>query len=217
MKTFGLRSMTIGPALLLVAACAYAQGTTSGELTSANAQRAETSFGDLAADAIAAAVGTRVAFVPAISFKSGTIPAGPVTKENVSALLTQPGEQVAVVALSGAKLREALERSVSRAPQPNAGFLQVAGIVLTYDQAADRGARIAEPLTVGGAAWDANATYQVAMPLSLAKGGSGYFTIFGEGDESRATDVQLADAIVSFVAQRGNVSYPQQVRIVPRG
>ena len=207
MKTFGLRSMTIGPALLLVAACAYAQGTTSGELTSANAQRAETSFGDLAADAIAASVGVRVAFVPAISFKSGTIPAGPVTKENVSALLTQPGEQVAIVPLSGAKLREALERSVSRAPQPNAGFLQAAGIVLTYDQAADRGARI-EEVTVAGAAWDASASYQVAMPLSLAKGGSGYFTIFGEGDESRATDVQLADAIVSFVAQRGSVSYP---------
>ena len=212
MKTFGLRSMTIGPALLLVAACAYAQGTTGGELTSANAQRAETSFGDLAADAIAAAVGTRVAFVPAISFKSGTIPAGPVTKENVSALLTQPGEQVAVVTLSGAKLREALERSVSRAPQPNAGFLQVAGIVLTYDQAAERGARITE-LTVAGAAWDANASYQVAMPLSLAKGGSGYFTIFGEGDEPRASDVQLADVTVSFVAQRGNVSYPGTGRI----
>ena len=212
MKAFGLRGMTIGLALLLVAACAYAQGTTSGELTSANAQRAETSFGDLAADALAASVGVRVAFVPAISFKSGTIPAGPVTKGNVSALLTQPGEQVAIVPLSGAKLREALERSVSRAPQPNAGFLQVGGIVLTYDQAADRGARIGE-VTVAGAAWDANATYQVAMPLSLAKGGSGYFTIFGEGDEPRATDVQLADAIVSFVAQRGSVSYPGTGRI----
>ena len=183
MKTFGLRSMTMGLALLLVSACAYAQGTTGGELTSANAQRAETSFGDLAADALAAA-----------------------------ALFTQPGEQVAIVSLSGAKLREALERSVSRAPQPNTGFLQVAGIVLTYDQVAERGARITE-LTVAGAAWDANASYQVAMPLSLAKGGSGYFTIFGEGDEPRASDVQLADVTVSFVAQRGNVSYPGTGRI----
>lgn len=212
MRTHCSRTLTGLFVTMLVAASAFAQGTTATELTSANAQRAEASFGDLAADALAGAAGARIAFVPAISFKSGTIPAGPVTYENASALLTQPGETWAVVRLSGAQLREALERSVSRAPQPNTGFLQVAGIAMTYDPTAPRNARITA-LTVGGAAHDPAASYEVGMPLSLAKGGSGYFTIFGEADIIRTGDTQIADAIVNFVAARGSVSYPGTGRI----
>ncbi len=212
MKTRMARIAGVALALVLVVASAYAQGTTSGELTSANAQRAETSFGDLAADALAQAAGAKIAFVAAVSFKSGTVPIGPVTKENAALLLTQPSETWAVVGLSGAKLREALERSVSRAPRPNAGFLQLAGIVLTYDPEAQRNARIGS-LTVAGVEVDPAATYEVAMPLSLAKGGSGYFTVFGEGDIVRSGDTELADAIVSFVAAKDSVSYPGTGRI----
>ncbi len=220
MKARMARITGVALALVLVVASAYAQGTTAGELTSANAQRAETSFGDLTADALATAAGTKIAFVPAVSFKSGTIPIGPVTKDAVAAVLTQPEETWAVVSLSGAKLREALERSVSRAPLPNAGFLQISGIVLTYDPAAARNARIGDlkvDLKVAGAdgpvAVDPAATYEVAMPLSLAKGGSGYFTVFGEGDIVRSGDTQLADAIVSFVAAKESVGYPGAGRI----
>jgi len=212
MKTLMARLTGIALAVTLVAGAAYAQGATGTELTSANAQRAETSFGDLAADALAQAAGAKIAFVPAVSFKSGTVPIGPVTKDSVALLLTQPSETWAVVGLSGAKLREALERSVSRAPQPNAGFLQVAGIVLAYDPEATRNARISD-LKIGEAQVDPAATYEVAMPLSLAKGGSGYFTVFGEGDIVRSGDTQLADAIVSFVAAKETVGYPGTGRI----
>lgn len=212
MKTLMARLTGIALVATLVAGVAYAQGTTETELTSANAQRAETSFGDLAADALAQAAGAKIAFVAAVSFKSGTVPIGPVTKDGVALLLTKPSETWAVVGLSGEKLREALERSVSRAPQPNAGFLQVAGLVLTYDPEARRNARIAS-LTVGGVEVDPAATYEVAMPLSLAKGGSGYFTVFGEGDIVRSGDAQLADAIVSFATAKETVSYPGTGRI----
>jgi len=60
---------------------------------------------------------------------------------------------------------------------------------------------------------DPAATYEVAMPLSLAKGGSGYFTVFGEGDIVRSGDAQLADAIVSFATAKEAVSYPGTGRI----
>ncbi|MGI5818257.1 MAG: 5'-nucleotidase C-terminal domain-containing protein [Armatimonadota bacterium] len=206
-------ALAVAVAVMLVAGSAFA-GTTAAELTSANAQRAETSFGDLATDALVATTSTTIALVPAVSFKSGTIPSGPVTRANVSELLTQPTETWAVVSLSDAQLRATLERSVSRAPQPNAGFLQVSGISMTYDPNLPRNSRIVN-LTVSGADVQTDQNYEVAMPLSLAKGGSGYFTIFGEGDIVRTGSTELADAIVNYVEQRGTVSYTGQGRITP--
>jgi 2',3'-cyclic-nucleotide 2'-phosphodiesterase (5'-nucleotidase family) len=206
------RVVGVALALMLVAGSAFAAGTTATELTSANAQRAETSFGDLAADALVSAAGTTIGFVPAVSFKSGTIPAGPVTEEKVADLLTKPTETWAVVSLSGSELREALERSVSRAPQPHAGFLQVSGISMTYDQQQPRNSRIVN-LTISGADVQPNQDYEVAMPLSLAKGGSGYFMIFGEADIVRSGSDEMADAIVNFVEQKETVSYTGQGRI----
>ncbi len=206
------RFTAITVAISLAACVAFAQGTTETELTSANAQRAETSFGDLAADAVVKAAGTTIAFVPAVSFKSGTIPAGPVTSEKVSALLTKPEETWAVVSLSGVELREALERSVSRAPQPQAGFLQVSGIAMTYDPDRPRNERIVN-LTISGADLAPNKDYQVAMPLSLAKGGSGYFIVFSEDDIIRQGSDQMADMIVEFVEEKGSVSYTGQGRV----
>lgn len=197
---------------VLVTAAASAAGTTATELTTANAQRAETSFGDLAADALAAVAGTNISMVPAVAFKSGTIPAGPVTGDNVRELLAQPDETWSVVSLTGVELRETLERSVSRAPQPNAGFLQVSGLTINYDPEAPRNMRIVS-LTVSGAEVQPDARYEVAMPLSLAKGGSGYFTIFTENDIIRSGTDRMAELIVNFVENRGAVSYTGQGRI----
>ena len=57
-------------AVVLSVGGAWAVGTTTGELTSANAQREETSFGDLTADALAAAAQTTIALVPALSSRA---------------------------------------------------------------------------------------------------------------------------------------------------
>lgn len=212
MRTIIQRAASVSLAIMLIGAAACAAGTTEAELTSANAQRAEASFGHLAADALVSAADTTIALVPAVSFKSGTIPVGPVTEQNVADLLTQPAETWAVVSLSGAQLREALERSVSRAPQPNAGFLQVSGVAMSYDPEETRNSRIVS-LTVSGADVQPSQNYEVAMPLSLAKGGSGYFTIFSEDDIVRTGTDEFAEAIAEFVDQKGSVSYTGQGRI----
>lgn len=206
------RAVTIVAAVAMVAGVALGAGTTSTELTTANAQRMETSFGDLTADALVAGANTTLAMVPAVAFKSGTIPPGPVTRENVRELLTQPEETWAVVSLTGVELQETLERSVSRAPQPNAGFLQVAGISLTYDPGEPRNMRITN-LTVSGEEIRPDARYEVAMPLSLAKGGSGYFTIFTENDIIRSGTDKMVDLIVNYVEARGTVSHTGQGRV----
>jgi len=193
-----------------------AAGETTTDLTSANAQSRETTFGDLTADALCTAAGTTIALVPAVSFKSGTIPAGPVTQEKVKALLTKPAEVWAVSKLTGVQLQQTLERSVSRAPMPNAGFLQVSGITLTYNPEAPRDARIVS-LKVSGEQLQPDAHYEVAMPLSLAKGGSGYFQIFGEQHIAKTGADELAALIVRFVDKKGTVSYTGQGRINVEG
>ncbi len=207
----GALAVVIAAALSATPAVA---GETTGELTSADAQKQETTFGDLTADALCEAAGTTIALVPAVSFKSGTIPAGPVTGDNVKALLNKPSEVWAVVKLTGVQLQQALERSVSRAPMPNAGFLQVSGITLTYDPKAPREARIIS-LSVSEAEVEPDAKYEVAMPLSLAKGGSGYFQIFGEKDVVRTgpAEAGMAAVIVEYVDKKETVSYTGQGRI----
>ncbi len=211
-----MRALNVVIAVIFAAGFALAAGTTTGELTSANAQREETSFGDLTADAVVAAAGTTIGLVPAVSFKSGTIPAGEVTADAVRELLTQPAETWAVVSVTGVQLRETLERSLSRAPQPNAGFLQVSGVTLTYDRNEPRNSRIVS-LAVSGEEVRPDGRYEVAMPLSLAKGGSGYFTIFGEQDITRSGSDEMLDVIVDFVAAQGEVSHTGQGRITVAG
>lgn len=200
----------------LVAALVFVGSVHAGEttrpLTTANAQREETSFGDLTADALVYASKTTIALVPAVSFKSGTIPVGEVTADDVRDLLTKPDETWAVISLTGEQLRETLERSVSRAPQPHAGFLQVAGVTLTYDPERPRNSRIVS-LAISGAELQPTAEYEVAMPVSLAKGGSGYFTIFGQAPIIRSGTAGLADVIMDYVNARSPVNPTGQGRI----
>lgn len=188
-------------------------GTTGVALTSANAEKEETTFGDLATDALCDGASTTIALIPAVSFKSGTIPPGEVTATGVSGLLTQPSEGWAVVRLTGAQLQRTLERSVARAPMPNAGFLQVSGITLTYNPDKQRAERIVSVM-ISGEALNLAGSYEVAMPQSLAKGGSGYFQIFGENDIIRSGQDQTAELIVRYVRARGTVNYTGQGRII---
>lgn len=124
-----------------------------------------------AADILRRAAKSDVAWLPAgmlkPEFKSG----------DLSRLIAFPTDEVAVVELTGAQLRAALERSVSLLPSPNPGFLQISGLEVAYAPKAPTGSRIREA-TVAGAAVQPTAKYRVAMPASLARGGLGYFTVW---------------------------------------
>lgn len=190
-----------------------AQGQSSTPLATAHSDVQETSFGDLAADALREVREADVAVVAAISFirTEGSLDRGPVTAERVSSLLANPDEMWALCKLTGAQLRAALEHSVSSAPLPNTAFLQVsAGLQFEYAPAAPRGQRVLS-VRVGFNDLDAAATYRVAMPLSLAKGGSGYFKIIRKEDILKQGDPKdpaqtLAATIVEYATKKGTVS-----------
>lgn len=195
-----------GVVLVLAPRPAQAQGQSTTVLSNQNCDTQETSFGDLAADALRDASKAKVALVAAISFiKAGSLAPGPLSTDRVASMLANPGEVWAVSELSGAKLRDTLEHAVRSAPLPSTSFLQVSGLTFQYDPAAPRGQRVTSVL-VGLDPLLSDATYRVAMPLSLAKGGSGYFTVFTAKDIKQQSQQSLADTIVQYAQNKGTVS-----------
>ncbi len=182
------------------------------ELSTAKVAQQETSFGDVAADALCRAAKVHIALVPAVAFKPGTIPAADATTEQIASLLQTPEESWAVSRLTGAQLRAALERSLSRLPLPNTAFLQVAGLKVRYDPQAQRGSRITSLVTKDRAVNDAQ-NYEVVMPLSLAKGRSGYFQIFDEDNIVRPGNTGLAQVIVDYLTTADIQKYARKERI----
>lgn len=199
-------------AALALCAAVYA-ASAQAPISSENSGKQETSFGDLLADALRSASGADIAMVPAVSCKPGTIPAGPVTKDDLEGLLQKPSEVWAVSKLSGQQVEEAMEKSLSRLPGTNSGFLQVAGMKVKFDADGERNSRV-KSITVGKKALDPAAEYTVAMPLSLAKGGSGYFTVFdATAIVGEPSDQSLIDAMDAFVSQKGTLNYSGKERI----
>ncbi|MGE5532480.1 MAG: 5'-nucleotidase C-terminal domain-containing protein [Bacteroidota bacterium] len=197
---------------LLLPRPVQAQGTAGTALTSGTCDCSESSFGDLAADAVRSAGNADIGLLPAISFRPGTIPPGPITADRVGGLLANPTEVWAVSRLTGAQVKGALEHAVRAAPLPNNSFLQVSGIAFTYSQSGERDQRVTS-VTVGGAPLSDSATYTVAMPLSLAKGGSGFFKVFTKDAIVTTGATSLAQAIVAYAQVQGTVSYTGTGRI----
>ena len=206
-------SLCLAAVLAIGVGGAFAARSTT-PLTTEGVLQQETSLGDLVADAIEEAGSAQAALVNATQFKPGTIPAGKVTAGDISALLIKPGRQWVVSNITGACLKAALERSLSRAPQQSAHFLQVAGLRVTYDPKAAAGTRITS-LKVAGQPVQDTATYRVAMPDDLAKGGSGYFTIpcFTESTIQPGATGTLAEAIAAFVEAHATLDYSNLNRI----
>lgn len=187
-------------------------------LTTLGVQEKEVSIGNLVADAVRRTGGARVAFVAASELKEirEQIPAGRVSSERITDLLSYPDEPVVVISLTGANIQAALERSVSSHPRKSLGFLQVSGIKFEFDPKAAVGRRIVR-VTVGDQPLVAERVYEVAMNRSLAQGALGYWRIWGKkNDMARETNVSTAKAVETFLAQAKNVDYSKADRIVRR-
>jgi 2',3'-cyclic-nucleotide 2'-phosphodiesterase (5'-nucleotidase family) len=130
-----------------------------------------------AADAMREHAGTDGAFLAAGLVKESFV------RENLASLLQFPSDELVVVTLTGAQIRQAFERSLSLLPQSNTSFLQISGFEVTYSRSAPPNQRILTVLA-DGSKLDEARSYTVAMPSSLARGGLGYFKIW---DRSKIT------------------------------
>lgn len=160
------------------------------------------SFGpaQTAADYIKTAAKADIAFLPAgvlrANFKPGEL----------SGLLQFPTDDVSVVTMTGAQVKQALERSVALYPSPNPGFLQVSGLQITFSKSAPPNKRLVT-VTLSGANIEDGKKYKVAMPGSLARGGLGYFTVWEKGQITETLGAQNLESILK--GKSGTDSQPR--------
>ena len=93
------------------------------------------------------------------------------------------GNTIDVVTIYGRTLKLVLEHSIEKYkandPDPSGRFLQVSGLILTYDVSKPVGSRLVRAYANKGdsrTAINDDAIYQIAMPSYLAKAKCGIFT-----------------------------------------
>lgn len=170
---------------------AYAADT----IATGNVRETETEAGNLVADAIRDIGAAEIALIPAAAFKPGASAPRPATADQAASLLEVPTDEVVILSLRGAQVLAALERSVSFAAQPSAGFLQVSGVKFSYNVGKPGGQRIGAATLASGAPLEAAKTYKVATTRPLANGQQGYFQIWERDQITGGTGKTLKDAL----------------------
>ncbi len=179
-------------------------GRAVADFPNLRANKGETPFGRLVADAILARSGADCALVNAGALRSGTLGAGPIDSGDLEALLSFSEDDISTLSLSGAQLKAALERGASVYPTGSPAFLQVAGLRARFNSDLPPGKRVSG-VSIRGKALDEGATYSVAMPSSLAEGAAGFFNIWN-GAQKKATGANLIQDLNGFIGDKGDIS-----------
>ena len=116
-------------------------------------------------------------------------------RDNLAALLQFPSDDLVVVKLTGAQLKQAFERSLSVYPMPNSSFLQLSGFEVSFNGSAMVGQRV-KSASASGMPLDPARTYTVAMPAMLGRGGFGYFKIWDKANISQTISGANLEAIL---------------------
>ena len=224
MKT--LNVTIVGLLLLAVPTLAASPTASSKEtvqvqaaLSASGVASRETNLGNLIADALRQTGHTQIALVPADEIDgTAQISAGKVEISTIVATLryaSDPSDTVVVLNLTGAELLQVAERSVSRAPQPFDGFLQISGLQIRYNPSQSAGSRVSL-VGVGGGELDAAKTYRVAVPRPLAGGSLGYFQIFKQKNIIADTGTPIATSLSSYLAAHPTLNVAVEDRITTR-
>lgn len=204
--------------VLVFAAAGFGQSGTAqsaSALGNKDIEKAETAVGDLAADAVRAFAKSEIAFIAAseIKAKGDPIPAGKVSASDLGELVSYYDDPLAVLKLTGAQIKQALEKAVSIYPQPNLGFLQVSGMKFTFLKEGGAGGRVTS-ITVNGSAIDETRTYTVALSNSMANGALGYWKVWSKTNVAQQyPDATIVKAISDYLTANQRIDYSTLNRI----
>ncbi|TWT07013.1 multifunctional 2',3'-cyclic-nucleotide 2'-phosphodiesterase/5'-nucleotidase/3'-nucleotidase [Planococcus sp. CPCC 101016] len=136
-------------------------------------------------------------------------------------LTTMPfGNALAIMNLTGAELKTALEHSVRQFPAENGGFLHVSGLEFSFDQSKPAGSRVTSVNVVTGnvrAALEENRTYKVATNTFTAKGGDGFTSFEAAYKDGRVSEPGNIDyqMFIDYIASLETVKPELENRINP--
>ena len=184
----------------------------------AEVRTGETNLGNLITDALVwgdAEAGTKVdAAVTNGGGIRASISKGNITKKDINTVLPF-GNTLSIVKVTGAELLEALEASTYCTPETIGGFPHVSGIVFTVDtgKVYDQGEQYPGSTyygpksiqrvsiqSVGGKAFDPNATYTIATNDFMAAGGDTYYA-FKTASVNYDLGVPMDEVVMEYVTE----------------
>jgi 2',3'-cyclic-nucleotide 2'-phosphodiesterase (5'-nucleotidase family) len=217
LKICMLSTALVATGVLATAVQAAAVGRAAAAVDNARPDRGETAWGRLVADAMKAAVRADLALVNAGALNRGSLAQGEVESDAINTLLAFPDDEVVTLTITGAQLRAALERAVQTYPTGSSAWLHGAGFNATFNTQASTNRRITMVRVRGREVQDDD-SFTVAMPVSLARGGAGYFTIWTDAGArgAKKSGTSLSEAVAQFIRGRGSVSPDSTVRLAPQ-
>jgi len=187
----------------------------------ADVRTKETNFGNLIADAMlekGRSAGAQVALMNGGGIRT-SVDAGTITLGEL--LDVQPfSNQLSLVTLTGAQLKEALENGVSQIETVAGRFAQVSNIRYSFDQALPVGGRVTGVQIGDGkggySALDPDGSYRVATINFMLAGGDGY-TVLGQGTNKLDTGLLDVDVTTDYITAHSPVNPQVEGRIVVSG
>lgn len=188
-----------------------ALGRATADFDNEKPNKSETAWGRFVADGLRVTAGSDLALINAGALRSGKLRAGAIEQEAIDALLNFGDDDIVTLTVTGAQLREALERAVREYPTSDVAFLHGSGLSVSFN---GRGGppRIVS-LRVGSREVGAGDSLRVAMPVSLAN--DAYFNIWSNVQRQSAR-VKVRQAVANYITQRKTVSPEAAARIAPR-
>jgi 2',3'-cyclic-nucleotide 2'-phosphodiesterase (5'-nucleotidase family) len=144
--------------------------------------------GQAIADEIRSVAGTDIAWIPAAMLEDEG-------KGDLSTYLKFGTDEISIVSLTGEQIKLALERSVNLYPTPNPSFLQISGLEVSFSKSAAPDSRIRTVL-VNGIELNSKQSYDVAMPITIARGGLGFFTVWKKTSITRTMEGTTLEKIL---------------------
>jgi 2',3'-cyclic-nucleotide 2'-phosphodiesterase (5'-nucleotidase family) len=192
-------------------------GRASAAFDNARPDKSETAWGRLVADALKSSVRADLALVNAGALNRGTLAEGDINSDAIATLLAFPDDEIVTLTITGAQLRAALERAVQAYPTASSAWLHGSGFAATFNTQASTNRRITL-VRVNGREVQDDDSFSVAMPISLAKGGAGYFTIWNDpgAKSAKRSGTSLSEAVMQYIRGRGTVSPDDTARLAPQ-
>lgn len=171
------------------------------EWSTRNVRTEESALANVVVDALRDAGGADIAWLPAAAFHEVSLSRDTPPTEMVSRLLPYRDDRVVVLNLTGTQILQALERALTLYPQPNAGFLQVSGLQVTFDPAKPAGERVVRVQvgTENRRDLEPQKEYRVATSATLAYGALGYFKVWDRSAIEREIAKTVGDALIAYL------------------
>ncbi|MES2904313.1 MAG: bifunctional UDP-sugar hydrolase/5'-nucleotidase [Pseudomonadota bacterium] len=188
-------------------------------LATANARigrryKSESPFDTLAGEIMREASGAEIAFLPGVGY-GVTIEPGPITREQLYALLPHPSKMVTMT-LSGQQVMEILEQSASnqkaRDPMKGiGGLIQTSGLAFTVDLNRPEGQRVLNVL-VSNRPLSPERSYKIVTNAGMRDGIHNY-TSFARGRDVKEDSRSVTEVVENGFRKRRAIDLPALGRV----